>query len=108
MFVSDHDPNLKGNVAELKIAAEATRLGIPVLRPMTEHERYDLVFEVDRRFFRIQCKWASRSGEVITVRAATNRRGPEGFIRRPYTPDQIDAIAAYCEDTDRATCFRSS
>jgi hypothetical protein len=27
VFVSDHDPNLKGNVAELKIAAEAARLG---------------------------------------------------------------------------------
>ncbi len=58
MFVSDHDPNLKGNVAELKIAAEAARLGIPVLRPMTEHERYDLVFELGERFFRMQCKSA--------------------------------------------------
>ena len=58
MFVSDHDPNLKGNVAELKIAAEAARLGIPVLRPMTEHERYDLVFELAGEFKRVQCKWA--------------------------------------------------
>ncbi len=97
--MSDHDPNLKGNVAELKIAAEAARLGIPVLRPMTEHERYDLVFEVDGRFFRIQCKWASCDGDVVCVRMVTNRRGPNGFIRRAYTADEIDAIAAYCADT---------
>jgi prevent-host-death family protein len=101
VFVSDHDPNLKGNVAELKIAAEATRLGIPVLRPIAEHTRYDLVFEVADQFFRIQCKWASRNGDVITVRVITNRRGPNGFIRRPYTADEIDAIAAYCGDTER-------
>ncbi|MBS1893672.1 MAG: hypothetical protein JST59_20420, partial [Actinobacteria bacterium] len=37
------DQNLKGNVAELAIAAEAAKLGLTVLMPMTEHERYDLV-----------------------------------------------------------------
>jgi antitoxin (DNA-binding transcriptional repressor) of toxin-antitoxin stability system len=100
VFVSDHDPNLKGNVAELKIAAEAARLGIPVLRPMTEHERYDLVFELNSRFFRIQCKWATSDGAVITVRLITNRRGPNGFIRTRYTADEIDAVAAYCAATD--------
>ena len=100
MFASNHDPNLKGNVAELKIAAEATRLGVPVLRPMTEHERYDLVFEIHGRFLRVQCKWASRQGDVISVRTITNRRGRDGFIRTRYKADEIDAIAAYCVDTD--------
>lgn len=38
------NPNHKGNVAELAIATEAARLGLSVLRPMTEHGRYDLVF----------------------------------------------------------------
>jgi hypothetical protein len=27
-----------------------------VLRPQFEHGRYDLVFEINERFFRIQCK----------------------------------------------------
>ena len=72
MFVLDHDPNLKGNVAELKIAAEAARLGIPVLRPMTEHERYDLVFELGGGLQRIQCKSAPRRGHVVVVTFVTN------------------------------------
>ena len=29
-----------------------------VLKPLTEHERYDLAFEVGGRFVRVQCKWA--------------------------------------------------
>jgi hypothetical protein len=33
----------------------------------------------------------------------TNRRGPKGYIRTTYSPDEIDAIAAYCGDTD--TCY---
>ena len=100
MFVSDHDPNRKGNVAELKIAAEAARLGIPVLRPMTEHERYDLVFELDGGFKRVQCKSAPRRGDVIVVKFVTNRRGPNGFIRTKYTAEEIDAVAAYCPEVD--------
>ena len=101
--MSDHDPNLKGNVAELKIAAEAARLGIPVLRPMTEHERYDLVFELGGKFKRVQCKSAARKGDVVAVRFVTNRRGPNGFISTKYTADEIDAVAAYCPELDE--CF---
>ena len=100
MFVSDHDPNLKGNVAELKIAAEAARLGVPVLRPMTEHERYDLVFELGEKFFRVQCKWACRKGDVIIVRGESSRRTADGFLRRPYTAEEVDALAAYCPEVD--------
>ncbi len=100
--MSDHDPNLKGNVAELKIAAEAARLGVPVLRPMTEHERYDLVFEVGGEFRRVQCKSAPRRGDIVLVRFVTNRRGPNGFIQTKYTSDEIDAVAAYCPELDES------
>jgi antitoxin (DNA-binding transcriptional repressor) of toxin-antitoxin stability system len=100
VFVSEHDPNRKGNVAELKIAAEAARLGIPVLQPMTEHERYDLVFEVDGELKRVQCKSAPRRGDVVVVRFVTNRRGPNGLIRTKYTSEEIDAVAAYCPEVD--------
>jgi PD-(D/E)XK endonuclease len=96
----EFNPNQRGNVAELKIAAAAAELGVPVLRPMTEHERYDLVFEVEDRLLRIQCKSASRKDDVVIVRLRTNRRGPNGFIRTIYTADEIDAVAAYCADLD--------
>jgi prevent-host-death family protein len=101
MFVSDHDPNLKGNVAELKIAAALASIGLPVLSPVTEHERYDLVIELEHRFLRIQCKYAPIYRGVICVRTSSSRRGPSGFIRAPYTADEIDGIAAYCPDLDR-------
>ena len=34
---------------------------------------------------------------AITVR--TNRRGPHGYIHTRYSPEEIDAIAAYCDGT---------
>ena len=92
MFVSDHDPNLKGNVAELKIAAEAARLGIPVLRPMTEHERYDLVFELAGEFKRVQCKSARSKGRRGQGPFVTESPRPRRLVRTKYTADEIDAV----------------
>jgi prevent-host-death family protein len=97
------DSNQKGNVAELAIAAEAARLDISVLKPMTEHERYDLAFELGGRFIRVQCKWAALDGDVVRVHLGRTRRGPNGFIRRTYSEAEIDAIGAYCGELHR--CF---
>jgi prevent-host-death family protein len=94
------DPNHKGNVAELAIAAEAAKLGLSVLKPLTEHERYDLVLGIGGQLFRVQCKWAKRREEVVAINLATSRRGPDGFVRSTYWPSEVDAIGAYCEELD--------
>ncbi len=95
-----HNPNLIGNIAELKIIAEIASLGVPVLRPVTEHERYDLVIQIAGTFIRVQCKSAPLYRDVVCIRTQSTRRGPSGFVRRPYTASEIDAIAAYCPDLD--------
>jgi hypothetical protein len=96
------DSNHKGNIAETAIALHAVWAGIPVFRPLHEHGRYALVMDIDRRLWRVQCKWANRVGDVIPVRFTTHRRGPEGFVRRRYTEEEIDAVAAYCPDLDES------
>jgi prevent-host-death family protein len=101
MFVDN--PNHKGNVAELAIATEAARIGLSVLKPLTEHERYDLVLGIGGRLLRVQCKWASRKGEAVFVSLSTSRRGPNGYIRGSYSAAEVDAIGAYCEELK--SCF---
>lgn len=49
----------------------------------------------------MQCKWSSRTGDVLNARCVTSRHTPHGYIRTTYTADEIDAIAAYAPDTDR-------
>jgi hypothetical protein len=41
-------------------------------------------------------------GDVIPVRFTTHRRGPDGFVRRRYTEQEIDAVAAFCPDLDES------
>jgi hypothetical protein len=90
----------KGAAAELAIAARAAQLGIGVWGPHTV-ERYDLIFDLRPKLLRIQCKWANRYDDVIVVRCYRNRRNRDGLLRQFYSPEDIDAYAAYCRELDQ-------
>lgn len=99
MFVQDS--NLKGNIAEAVVAAEATKLGIEVLKPQTEHARYDLAFDLGT-IVRVQCKWACKRGETVLVRLSTSRHTPlNGYVKTTYSAAEIDAVAAYCQEIEQ-------
>jgi hypothetical protein len=91
----------KGAIAELAIAHEAAALGVGVFKPLTDGERYDLIFDLRPRLVRVQCKWAARVNDVVVVRCRSCRRTREGLVHRGYTPEEVDAIVAYCLDIDR-------
>ena len=93
--------NGKGAVAEAEIAAAAVRLGFHVARPMPEGQRYDLLIDTGERVLRVQCKWARRVNDVLSIRLSTSRHTPHGYVRTVYSADEIDAIAAYNPDTDK-------
>lgn len=98
----DHDPNRKGNAAELAIAAEAARLDLLVYYPLTEHGRADLVLGIGGRFWRVQCKWGARVGEKIQVRLHTSYHSPtRGYVVKTYDTSEIDLVAVYCEELRR-------
>lgn len=91
----------KGAIAETAIVHEATRLGIAVFKPVNDGGRCDMIFDVRGRLIRVQCKWATRNGDVIGVRCYSSRRSSSGQVKRPYTSAEIDAFAAYCGDLAR-------
>jgi hypothetical protein len=88
----------KGAIAEAAIVAAAIEAGIGVARPFVD-ERYDLIFDLGSSLLRIQCKWASRVGEVIVVRCYSARRSATGLIKRVYRHEDVDAFAIYCHET---------
>lgn len=93
----------KGAIAESAIVHAAIKLGVGVFRPLSDGERYDLIFDLRPRLLRVQCKWAALSGDVVVVRCYSCRRTRSGLLKRAYTTTEIDAIAAYCAGLDR--CF---
>jgi prevent-host-death family protein len=102
--------NRKGAIAEMKIATAAIELGVPVLRPMTEHGRYDLGFELGGRLLRVQCKWGAldEAGAVIIVNLTSYRLTFSGQYRTRYTEHEIDLLAVYCGALDRCYLLPSA
>src|SRR5438477_11639851 len=94
-------PDQKGSIAETAIIHAAVKSGVGVFKPVSDGERYDLIFDLRPRLLRIQCKWAVRRGDVVVVRCYSCRRTRNGMLRRSYTEEEIDAFAAYCADLDR-------
>ena len=90
--------------------AAATELGVPVLRPVQEHGRYDLAFEIGDRILRVQCKWGAldEAGAVIKVSLQSCCLTPAGYVRTPYGPDEIDLVAVYCGELDRCYLLPSA
>ena len=104
------DSNRKGAIAEAKIATAAIELGIPVLRPMAEHGRYDLAFDIGTRIFKVQCKWAGlderRGAMRINLRCSSCT--PGGYSSSQYADGEIDLLAAYCGELDRCYLLPSA
>jgi hypothetical protein len=96
-------PSQRGAIAETAIVHAAVRLGMGVYRPVAEGGRYDLILDVGTLLLRVQCKSAVHRGDVVVIRCRSCRRGRNGFVRRFYTSDEVDAIAAFCPELDR--CF---
>jgi hypothetical protein len=76
----------------------ALELGIGVSKPIGD-QRYDLIFDLGGPLMRVQCKWASRHGDVIIVRCYSARRTADGLLRRLYNREEVDAFVAYCAET---------
>jgi hypothetical protein len=98
------ESTLKGAVAEAAITAAAVELGIVVLRPLAEGRRYDLLFDVRHRLYRVQCKCAPRRGGASEVRLASCRHTPRGYVYATYDATEVVAVAVYCQELKR--CHR--
>ena len=96
------NPNHRGAISEAAIAYEAVKCGVDVMRPVSEHCRYDLVFGLGPHLLRVQCKSAALSGEVVIIRLVSSWRGPAGYVRNPYKPGEIDLVAAHCPELNRS------
>ncbi len=91
-------PSQKGASAEAEISAAAIRLGLIVLRPLSEGGRYDLVIDTGDHLIRVQCKWAARHGAVLNAYTVTSRHTPRGYVRSTYSAAEVDAIGVFASD----------
>ena len=96
----------KGDLAELKVAADLLDRGCHLSFPYGEDCDYDLVADFDGVFHRVQVKYTESDGKVVGVRCMSHSL-TNGKIRQTkhYTAEIIDWIAVYDRTTDRCYYF---
>jgi hypothetical protein len=84
------------------IAADLIRRGYKVAIPYGEDWDFDLIVCRAKRLERVQCKYTSSDGVVITVRPRSHSL-TNGKVRatKRYTAAMIDWLAVYDATTDR-------
>jgi hypothetical protein len=94
----------KGDLAELKVAADLVERGYRVAIPFGEDNDFDLILIRDGQMERVQVKHTCSDGQVIQVKCYSHSL-TNGRIRQTkrYTASMIDWLAVY--DVTAARCF---
>lgn len=92
----------KGDIAELRVAADLAVRGCHVLIPFGEDCDYDLAADFGGRLHRLQVKYTRSDGRVIIVRCRSHSL-TNGKIRqtKAYTTAMVDWIVVFDVTTDR-------
>jgi hypothetical protein len=92
----------KGDLAELKVAADLIDRGCRLSIPFGEDCDYDLIADYEGRLHRVQVKYTQSDGQLVVIRCRSHSL-TKGKVRatKLYTPAMIDWIAAYDATSER-------
>lgn len=91
----------KGDLGELRVAADLIKRGCRIAIPFGEDCDYDLIADFDGRLHRVQVKYVESDGEIIKVKCRSHSL-TNGKIRstKRFSADMVDWIAVYDRTTD--------
>jgi len=94
----------KGDLAELKVAADLIDRGCRLSIPFGEDSDYDLIAHYEGRLHRVQVKYTKSDGQIVVLRCRSHSL-TNGKVRatKLYTSATIDWIAVYDSTSER--CF---
>lgn len=93
------DTKLIGNITELEVQTYMTKLNVQVSIPYGDRARYDQIWDVNGKLFRVQIKHANPvRDDVIDVKCSSTVRRGGKLTRSRYTSDEVDGIATYFND----------
>ena len=92
----------KGDLAELKVAADLMERGYGIAVPWSEDSDFDLIAYRDHELHRVQVKYTESDGRIVTVRCNSHSL-TNGKIKQTkhYTARTIDWIAVWDRTSDR-------
>ena len=95
--MQDKDTKRVGNITEMEVLTFATKLGYQVSIPFGDRARYDQIWDVNGKLFKVQVKTAHLMGdnEGISISCRSSNRCGGKVINKKYTSDDADFFATY-------------
>lgn len=94
----------KGNITEVECMLAFLKLGYNVLQPYGDCERYDFVADINKKFYKIQCKSSKATDEtesVIEFNCRSSHRVNGKCVNEHYTEEDTDFFAT----TYKGKCY---
>ena len=90
-----------GNIGETVTVAELTKRGIPVLTPIGDNLRYDLVFDYQNTLYKAQVKTCEKSHDGYCTFLCCSKKNHTTNKRLDSYQGLIDYFFYYCIDLDK-------
>ena len=84
------NPSQVGQITELQCQQFLISQGWNILLPVGNYQKYDIVIEKERKFYRIQCKHATSLETGFRVRTRYDKRIEGKVKKETYSKEDID------------------
>lgn len=100
----------KGIIGEAKIALRGIELGFEILKPMNPHAPFDLIFNKNNQYYKVQCKYVSidkklKRYDIPFASSTKDKNGKRIYI--PYKIKDVDLLAAYLKEDDKVVFIKN-
>ena len=92
------NPSQIGLITELKCQRFFLEHGFNVLVPMGNYQKYDLVIEKNKKFYRIQVKHSTEKENSFVVKTRYEVRDNGRVKKEPYTTEDCDYFMTEFQD----------
>jgi hypothetical protein len=91
--------SLTGEVCRMQVGAALALQGKVVLLPLGDFQRYDLVFDDNGRFYRVQCKMGRFiDGAIHFYPCSVDSRSQKGTCIRKGYAGEVEYFGVYCPE----------
>lgn len=93
----------KGNLGEMIIMTEFTKMGYNISVPLNDNCRYDFIAEKDGKCLKVQCKYTESKKGVVEAKCFSTVSKLKGGRNetRHYTSLEIDLLSIYDKTTNK-------
>lgn len=90
----------KGELSEAQVITRLKERGYAVLTPFGDNQKYDIVYEDEDGFKKVQVKTARKKGDKVEANLYTAVSNTNQNKRKTYTEKEIDEFMFYCPKTE--------